>query len=109
MSFFKKLKEKFVGTKGPDETSQITETSEQLEQKEEQISIGEKFKQGLAKTRDSFSSRVNELEEILIQADVGFDTVMQLIDELKMEVKRRNISDTSEVQTVISEKLVDIY
>ena len=120
MSFFKKLKEKFVGTKGPDETSQITETSEQLEQKEEQISIGEKFKQGLAKTRDSFSSRVNELvaryrkvdedffeelEEILIQADVGFDTVMQLIDELKMEVKRRNISDTSEVQTVISEKL----
>ena len=124
MSFFKKLKEKFVGTKGPDETSQITETSEQLEQKEEQISIGEKFKQGLAKTRDSFSSRVNELvaryrkvdedffeelEEILIQADVGFDTVMQLIDELKMEVKRRNISDTSEVQAVISEKLVDIY
>ncbi len=121
MSFFQKLKEKFVGTKNPDQSS---ETSEQLEQKEVQISIGEKFKQGLAKTRNSFSSRVNdlvaryrkvdedffeELEEILIQADVGFDTVMELIDELKMEVKRRNISDSSEVQAVISEKLVEIY
>ena len=50
-----------------------------------------------------------ELEEILIQADVGFETVMKLIDELKMEVKRRNIQDPKEVQSVISEKLVEIY
>jgi fused signal recognition particle receptor len=119
MSLFKKLKEKFVGTKNDDQTSEQYD-----EQREEQISIGEKFKQGLAKTRDSFTGRVNELvaryrkvdedffeelEEILIQADVGFETVMRLIDELKMEVKRRNISDTQEVQAVISEKLVAIY
>lgn len=118
MSFFQKLKEKFVGTKNDDQTS------EQQEHRAEQISIGEKFKQGLSKTRDSFTNRVNELvaryrkvdedffeelEEILIQADVGFETVMELIDELKMEVKRRNISDTKEVQGVISEKLVSIY
>ena len=50
-----------------------------------------------------------ELEEILIQADVGFETVMELIDELKMEVKRKNIKDPAEVQGVISEKLVEIY
>lgn len=108
MSFFKKLKEKF--------TTQ--------EEKEVEVSIGEKFKQGLTKTRNSFTGRVNELvaryrkvdedffeelEEILIQADVGFDTVMELIDQLKMEVKLRNISDTREVQSVISEKLVEIY
>ncbi|PLT34239.1 signal recognition particle-docking protein FtsY [Bacillus sp. V5-8f] len=103
MSFFKKLKEKF--------TNQAD-------------SVSEKFKEGLTKTRDSFAGRVNdlvaryrkvdeeffeELEEILIGADVGFETVMELIDELKMEVKRRNISDTKDVQSVISEKLVDIY
>ena len=78
----------------------------------------------MTKTRDSFSGKVNdlvsryrkvdeeffeELEEILIQADVGFETVMELIEELKKEVKRRNIQDTKEVQAVISEKLVDIY
>ncbi|MFD9624348.1 signal recognition particle-docking protein FtsY [Peribacillus muralis] len=113
MSFFKKLKEKFT-----------TQEETQKEVEVQEISIGEKFKQGLSKTRDSFTGRVNELvaryrkvdedffeelEEILIQADVGFDTVMELIDQLKTEVKLRNISDTREVQSVISEKLVDIY
>lgn len=103
MSFFKKLKEK------------ITKQTD---------SVTEKFKQGLTKTRANFAGKVNdlvaryrkvdedffeELEEILIQADVGFETVMELIDELKMEVKRKNISDPAEVQAVISEKLVEIY
>ena len=50
-----------------------------------------------------------ELEEILIQADVGFDTVMTLIDELKMEVKRKNIQDPKEVQSVISRKACRYY
>ncbi|WP_285766568.1 signal recognition particle-docking protein FtsY [Peribacillus sp. SI8-4] len=113
MSFFKKLKEKFT-----------TQEEKEKEVEVQEISIGEKFKQGLTKTRNSFTGRVNELvaryrkvdedffeelEEILIQADVGFDTVMELIDQLKTEVKLRNISDTREVQSVISEKLVDIY
>lgn len=103
MSFFKKLKETF--TKQTDSVTEI-------------------FRDGLTKTRNNFSGKVNdlvaryrkvdedffeELEEILIQADVGFDTVMELIDQLKYEVKRRNITDPAEVQTVISEKLVDIY
>ena len=103
MNFFKKLKDKVTK-----QTDNVTE----------------KFKEGLTKTRDSFSGRVNELvsryrkvdedffeelEEILIQADVGFETVMTLIDELKMEVKRKNIQDPSEVQGAISEKLVAIY
>ena len=103
MSFFKKLKEKM---------SQQTNT------------VTEKFKEGLTKTRNNFSEKVNdlvsryrkvdedffeELEEILIGADVGFETVMELIDELKKEVKRKNIQDPKEVYDVISEKLVAIY
>ncbi|MEK5174735.1 signal recognition particle-docking protein FtsY [Heyndrickxia sp. FSL W8-0496] len=103
MSFFKKLKDKF--TKSTD-------------------SVTEKFKQGLTKTRDNFTNKVNdlvaryrkvdedffeELEEILIQADVGFNTVMELVEDLKMEVKKKNIQNPAEVQSVISEKLVEIY
>lgn len=103
MSFFKKLKETI--------TKQTT-------------SVTEKFKEGLSKTRDSFAGKVNDLvaryrkvdedffedlEEILIGADVGFNTVMELIDELKLEVKKRGIQDPAEVQSVISEKLIDIY
>ncbi|MDV2580571.1 signal recognition particle-docking protein FtsY [Alkalibacillus haloalkaliphilus] len=103
MSFFKKLKDKVNK-----QTDQVTD----------------KFKDGLTKTRDSFTTKVNdlvakyrkvddeffeELEEILISADVGVETVMELIEELEMEVKRRNIQDTEEVKEVISEKLVEIY
>lgn len=103
MSFFKKLKDKF--------SVQTTSTTE-------------KFREGLTKTRNSFTEKVNdlvaryrevdedffeELEDVMIQADIGVETVMELIDKLKFEVKRRNIRDTSEVQSVISEKLVEIY
>ncbi|YCA42592.1 signal recognition particle-docking protein FtsY [Bacillus sp. JZ8] len=105
MSFFKKLKQKFSGT--------------EVEQEETK-----KYEKGMEKTRKSFTGRLNdlvaryrkvdddffeELEEILISADVGVSTVMDLIDELKMEVKRRNIKDSKEIKDVISEKLVDIY
>ncbi|PGZ96809.1 signal recognition particle-docking protein FtsY [Bacillus pseudomycoides] len=103
MSFFKKLKEKI---------SKQTDT------------VTEKFKHGLEKTRSSFAEKINdlvyryrkvdedffeELEEILIGADVGVSTVMELIDQLRDEVKRRNIQDPKEVQDVISEKLIEIY
>ncbi|PSL51162.1 fused signal recognition particle receptor [Salsuginibacillus halophilus] len=101
MSFFKKLKDRVSG-----QTDTVTE----------------KFKDGLAKTRDSFAGKMNdlmaryrkvdedffeELEELLIGADVGVETVMELIDELKTEAKRQNIKDTSELAPLISEKLAD--
>ncbi|WP_102346971.1 signal recognition particle-docking protein FtsY [Bacillus sp. Marseille-P3661] len=103
MSFFKKLKEKITA-----KTDSVTE----------------KFKDGLSKTRNSFAEKVNdlvsryrsvdeeffeELEEILISADVGVKTVLELIEELKKEVKKRNIQDPRDVQGVISEKLVELF
>ena len=103
MSFFKKLKKK------------ITQSTD---------SVTEKFKEGLSKTRDNFTEKVNdlvaryrkvdedffeELEEILFQADVGYNTVIELIDELQMEVKKKNIQEPNDVQAVISQKLVEIY
>ncbi|ADC48135.1 MULTISPECIES: signal recognition particle-docking protein FtsY [Alkalihalophilus] len=102
MSFFKKLKEKL--------TTQTTE-------------VTDKFKTGLEKTRDSFATKMNELvyryrkvdeeffeelEDILIGADVGVNTVMTLIDDLKDEVRIRNIKDTKDIQPVISEKLAEL-
>ena len=103
MGFFKKLKDKIN-----DQTEQVTN----------------KFKTGMTKTRDNFTSKVNdlvaryrtvdeeffeELEEMLISAGVGVETVMELSEEWGMEVKRRNIKDTEQVKEVISEKLVEIY
>src|SRR5699024_12772860 len=97
MSFFKRLKNKFV--------------------KEEKKT--EKYKEGMTKTRQSFTSKINdlnaryrlvdedffeELEEVLISSDVGVMTVMDLIEELRMEVQRKNIQETKEMTEVISEK-----
>lgn len=103
MSFFKRLKEKITGTNE---------------------AVTEKFKEGLTKTRDQFTSKVNdlvarfrevdeeffeELEDLLLQADVGVETVMELVDELRTEVQRKNIKNTAGIQSLISEKLVEIY
>jgi len=103
MSFFKKLKETI---------------SKQTE------SVTQKFKTGLEKSRNNLTEGLNdlfaryrkvdedffeELEEILIMADVGVNTVMELVEELKFEVKRKNIQDPKGVQEVISEKLVELY
>ncbi|MTD30271.1 signal recognition particle-docking protein FtsY [Planomicrobium sp. YIM 101495] len=105
MSFFKRLKSRFTGN---EEAEQSTE----------------KYKEGLTKTRTGFTSKINdlvaryrkvdedffeELEEVLLQADVGFETVMELIDQLRYEVQRQNVKDTSQILSVISEKLVEIY
>ena len=49
------------------------------------------------------------LEEMLITADVGFNTVMELVDELRTEAQRRNIKETSDLKEVIVEKIVEIY
>lgn len=102
MSFFRKLKES-ISTK----TEAVTTM----------------FKEGLTKTRDAFVERVEELilrrkkidedfyeelEEILIGADVGVNTVMKLMDELRAEVKKRKIEDAAELRPVLSEKLIGL-
>ena len=102
MSFFKKLKEK-------------------ISQKTDQVT--NKFKDGLTKTRDAVMGKVEdlvrrykkldesffeELEEILISADVGVGTVMQLVDDLRTEVKKQKIEDTAQLKPILSEKLVGL-
>lgn len=78
----------------------------------------------MKKTRQTFTERLNdmfaryrqvdeeffeELEELLIMSDVGVNTVMELVDDLRFEVQRKNVKDTREMTEVISEKLVEIY
>ncbi len=86
--------------------------------------VTKKYASGMEKSRQSFSNRFNdliaryrqvdedffeELEETLIMADVGVATVMELIEVLKMEVKRKNIKDPKEMNEVICEKVVELY
>ena len=78
-------------------------------QEKEEVEVYDK---GLEKTRKEFVSKISllnskykkvspeyfeELEEILIMADIGVNTVMEFIDRLKKRVKKENIEDLSEI------------
>lgn len=82
------------------------------------------YDQGLAKSRTGFAARLNrflanfravdedffeDLEEMLIEADVGFETAMQISEQLREEVKLQNAKSKKQIGQVIVEKMVDIY
>lgn len=94
---------------------------EQLKvEKDEQEGFFSRLKKGLSKTKNDFinqvttlfssSGKINEdlfeqLEEILIQADVGVATTIKLIEELKERVKQDKISEAAELSSVFKEEL----
>lgn len=94
-----------------------------LFKKEEKEEI-EVYDKGLEKTRNNFlNSIVNlnkkhskideeyfeELEEILIMADIGVNTVMNMIDRLKARVKKENIINADDLKEIIIDEMFIIY
>ena len=83
-----------------------------------------KYDKGLEKTRKEFVSELSllgkkftkvnaeyydELENILIKADIGVSTVFKFLDRLKNRVKHENITDTAYLNEVIVDELFTIY
>jgi fused signal recognition particle receptor len=84
-------------------------------------SLLEKFKQGLAKTREGFVDEIvkllknkytideellEQLEEMLITADVGVDTSLGIIERLRMYVNKEGYQQTQDLLSVLSEQLI---
>ena len=105
MGFFNKIKNIFNKEKQKDESIKVYDT-------------------GLAKTRNEFVSKLSflgvkytkideeyyeALEEILINADIGVNTVTKFMDALKKRVKEENINDTKELNEIIVDELFIIY
>ena len=109
-----------------DEHGQINIKTEEKEQvlpntEEKEVKIYEK---GLTKSRKSFISKLqdltnkykkieatyfDELEEILIMADIGVETVMRFIDKLKKRVQEEKIESPLDLKEVIVDELFIIY
>lgn len=83
----------------------------------------EKLKSGLTKTRDNLTDKIggmlklyvtieddlyDELEEILLTADIGVETSLYIIDRVKAKVRENKIKDPSEVKPCLKEVLVEI-
>lgn len=109
MGLFDKFKNLFTS-----KNEKVTE-----EQKEVQI-----YDKGLEKTRNEFVSKLSilnskykkvseeyfeELEEILIMADIGVNTVMEFIDKLKKRVKHENITSSEDLKEIIVDEMFIIY
>lgn len=103
------------GKKKQNETSAEQDTA--------QPGFFERLKQGLARSRSTFSDGLadlvlgkkkidddllEELETFLLTADVGVDTTQRIIDDLTDRVKRKTLSDPAALSEVLQAQLVEI-
>ena len=110
MGLFNKIKTMFQSK---------NETEEKIEQEEVKV-----YEKGLSKSRSGFVSKLadltnkyrtinddyfEELEEILIMADIGVNTVMEFIDRLKDRATKEKISDPELLKEIIVDELFIIY
>lgn len=107
MGLFSKFKNLFSSNKSVEEKKDV-----------------EVYDKGLEKSRKEFVSKISllnlkykkvspeyfeELEEILIMADIGVNTVMEFIDKLKKRVKHENIENSEDLKEVIVDEMFIIY
>lgn len=84
----------------------------------------ESYDMGLIKTKENFVSKLvnltnkynkiteeyfSELEEILIMADIGVNTVLNFIDKLRYRIKKEKIEDPKSLKEIIVDELFIIY
>ncbi len=96
-------------------------TNKKKEEEKKSVKVYEK---GLSKSRQGFVSKLanltnkyskvteeyfEELEEILIMADIGVNTVMDFMDRLRDRVRKENITDPSLLKEIIVDELFIIY
>lgn len=95
-----------------------------LSQSEEKnIGFLEKLKSGLAKTRKDMSSKIEDvlsiykkvddelfdnLEDVLISADIGVNSTMKIIDKLKLRIKEERISDSTQIKSLLKNEIKSI-
>lgn len=106
------------------ESTEVVEEQETESEEEEESSQEELYEKGLEKTNKGFGARLNaffakfrtvdeaffdDLEDLLIESDVGYETAEQLTDELREEAKLQNAKSRDDLKKVIVEKLVDLY
>ena len=110
MGFFKNLKEKLFKKKDANES--------------ENIQVTERYVSGLDKSRKNFVDKLaqlkarhnkvdeeyfEELEQILILSDVGVQTAINIVEATKDEAKLKNITDLSEINELLVDKMFIAY
>lgn len=108
------VEEETIEEESNEEVKEEQLTEEIVEEpKEAKVSLFERLKQGLSKVKQGITDRVDqvlksytkvddelieEIEEILITADVGVETTMDIIDKLTDAIKTKKITDPQDVK-----------
>lgn len=86
------------------------------------MSFFKKLKEGLSKTRNSISAKIESvinsftkideeffetLEEILISSDIGIETSQKLCNDLRQEVKKHGVTDPFEIKELLGNIMVE--
>jgi len=129
MFFSKKKKKKdnqqqnepIVKKNGDEAIADIDETV--ITEKDKKGSLLAKFKSSLSRTRQEITGKIDglvrrtskideefweELEEILIQADVGFKTTLELVDRVRDSARKNKVNEATEVVKLLKEEVKNI-
>lgn len=106
-----------------EKTEAEEETTEPAEESTEEKTT-ELYEKGLEKSNKGFGARLNaflakfrtvdedffdDLEELLIESDVGYETSEELTDQLREEAKLQKAKSRDDLKRVIVQKLVEVY
>lgn len=121
--FFKKDKPEAVTDAAVTLSEQVAEkATEQAAETQASQSWTARLKQGLAKTRHQLGNQLaglfgggkidaevyEDLESILLTADIGISATEFLLDDIKNRVKRQSLDDTAQLKTALKESLADL-
>lgn len=136
MEFFKKLKSRILFKENEEQENKknkkIEKQQDKLNKKQEKIIKKQlsrekkinKYVEGLSKSGTNLTQKIidlqsthnnldenflEELEEILIMSDISVNMVYIIMDEIRKEIKRENISDKSLISEIIADKMFSIY
>lgn len=131
--FFRGLMDKLTGSEEPIEIPPLAETEaepvqptplpagEPAVQEKPRLGFFERLKQGLSKTSESLVGRIDrlvlgrkqidadtleELEEILITADIGVSTSVELIRTLEQRLKRNELQDGEALRSALRDEIL---
>lgn len=84
----------------------------------------EKLKKGLGKTKTSLDEKINnvfssfkkvdenfldELEETLVMSDIGMETSVKIVDNLRKRIKKENLKDEEDVKQALRDEMIKIF
>lgn len=97
---------------------------EMEDEEDERSRLMQKFSEGLSKTREAITGRLDaltsghtsmddafweELEEILITSDVGFDGTVKLVENLKARARRQSITDPGAIRELLTAEMAEMF